>query len=475
MIFYKTQSKLKNLKHIKVMKINYLLLLILINTSIVIGQGTQALSPTKIKVDGVAAVVGDYVILESDIDKTLVEMESQGMSTANINRCELLGKLMEDKLYAHNAIQDSLEVKDQEIYDYVDQSIAYFTEQLGSIEKVLEFYKKPDELSFRDELFQINKIQKLSSLMQSNIVDEIEITPEEVRTFFKSIPEAELPTFGTELEISQIVIEPKVTEEEKERIINQLKSFKVDVEERGMSFSSKAVLYSQDPGSRSSGGKYSLHRKKPRMVKEFRDIAFSMQEGQISDPFKTDFGWHIILVEKIRGQEVDVRHILLTPKVDAVQLEDARKLLDTLRTRIVDKEITFEDAAYQFSSEKETRLNGGAIINPTTGDKRFELTKMDPLLYNQIRDLKDGVISVPLLDEDRSGLKKYKILKVTNRFDEHTADYSKDYTKIKDLALKEKKLKAIKKWMEEKIELTYISLNKDFDDCNFNNNWRKTN
>ncbi len=475
MIFYKTQSKLKNLKHIKVMKINHLLLIILINTSIVIGQGTQALSPTKIKVDGVAAVVGDYVILESDIDKTLVEMESQGMSTANINRCELLGKLMEDKLYAHNAIQDSLEVKDQEIYDYVDQSIAYFTEQLGSIEKVLEFYKKPDELSFRDELFQINKIQKLSSLMQSNIVDEIEITPEEVRTFFKSIPEAELPTFGTELEISQIVIEPKVTEEEKERIINQLKSFKVDVEERGMSFSSKAVLYSQDPGSRSSGGKYSLHRKKPRMVKEFRDIAFSMQEGQISDPFKTDFGWHIILVEKIRGQEVDVRHILLTPKVDAVQLEDARKLLDTLRTRIVDKEITFEDAAYQFSSEKETRLNGGAIINPTTGDKRFELTKMDPLLYNQIRDLKDGVISVPLLDEDRSGLKKYKILKVTNRFDEHTADYSKDYTKIKDLALKEKKLKAIKKWMEEKIELTYISLNKDFDDCNFNNNWRKTN
>lgn len=475
MIFYKTQSKLKNLKHIKVMKINYLFLFILINTSIVIGQGTQALSPTKIKVDGVAAVVGDYVILESDIDKTLVEMESQGMSTANINRCELLGKLMEDKLYAHNAIQDSLEVKDQEIYDYVDQSIAYFTEQLGSIEKVLEFYKKPDELSFRDELFQINKIQKLSSLMQSNIVDEIEITPEEVRTFFKSIPEAELPTFGTELEISQIVIEPKVTEEEKERIINQLKSFKVDVEERGMSFSSKAVLYSQDPGSRSSGGKYSLHRKKPRMVKEFRDIAFSMQEGQISDPFKTDFGWHIILVEKIRGQEVDVRHILLTPKVDAVQLEDARKLLDTLRTRIVDKEITFEDAAYQFSSEKETRLNGGAIINPTTGDKRFELTKMDPLLYNQIRDLKDGVISVPLLDEDRSGLKKYKILKVTNRFDEHTADYSKDYTKIKDLALKEKKLKAIKKWMEEKIELTYISLNKDFDDCNFNNNWRKTN
>lgn len=467
--------KPKNLRHTNKLIDSYLILLFLLITSSLIAQGSQSIKPQRIKVDGVSSVVGDYVILESDIDKTIVEMESQGMSTKNVSRCELLGKLMEDKLYAHHAIQDSLEVSDEEIYDYVDQSIAYFTEQLGSIEKVLEFYKKPDELSFRDELFQINKSQKLSSMMQSKIVSEIEITPEEVRNFFKQIPENDLPTFGTELEISQIVLEPKVSEEEKERIINQLKSFKVDVEELGMSFSSKAVLYSQDPGSRSSGGKYTLHRKKPRMVKEFRDIAFSMQEGQISDPFKTDFGWHILIVERIRGQEVDVRHILLTPKVDQDQLEEARKLLDTLRTRIIDEEISFEEAAYQFSSEKETRLNGGAIINPTTGDKRFELTKMDPLLYNQIRDLKDDEISVPLLDEDRSGLKKYKILKVTNRYDEHTADYSMDYIKIKELALKEKKLNAIKKWMKEKIELTYISLNNDFDNCKFNNNWRKTN
>ncbi|MEC8397793.1 MAG: peptidylprolyl isomerase [Bacteroidota bacterium] len=461
------------MKNTKLHIINFLFVFFYINTLILNAQQNLSVKLQRIKVDGVSAVVGDYVILESDIDKAIVEMESQGISAKNITRCELLGKLMEDKLYAHSAVQDSLEVSDQEIYDYVDQSIAYFTEQLGSIEKVLEFYKKPDELSFRDELFQINKIQKLSSMMQSKIVDEIEITPEEVRSFFKDIPNNELPTFGTELEISQIVMEPKVSQSEKERIINQLKSFKVDVEERGMSFSSKAVLYSQDPGSRSNGGKYTLHRKKPRMVKEFRDIAFSMQEGQISDPFKTDFGWHILLVEKIRGQELDVRHILLTPKVDEEQLEEARKLLDTLRIRIINEEITFENAAFQFSSEKETRLNGGTIINPTTGDKRFELTKMDAVLYNQIRDLKDGELSVPFMEEDRSGLKKYKILKVTNRYDEHVADYSKDYVKIKELALKEKKLKAIKEWMAKKIKATYININRDFYDCEFSNNWRK--
>ena len=205
------------------------------------------LQKNRIKIDGVSSVIGDYVILDSDIDKMLIEIESQGISSKSITRCELLGKLMEDKLYAHHAIQDSIEVSDQEVYDYVDQSISYFVEQLGSVEKVLEFYKKPSEISFRQELFEINKTQRLSSLMQASIVDDVEITPEEVRQFFESIPKLDLPVFGTELEISQIVIQPKVSEQEEKRIINQLLSFKSDVEERGLSFSSKAILYSQDP------------------------------------------------------------------------------------------------------------------------------------------------------------------------------------------------------------------------------------
>ena len=438
----------------------------------IINQFTYSqVSENRIKIDGVSSVIGDYVILDSDIDKMMIEIESQGVSTKSITRCELLGKLMEDKLYAHHAIQDSIEVSDQEVYDYVDQSISYFIDQLGSIEKVLNFYKKSSEISFRQELFEINKTQRLSSLMQSSIVDDVEITPEEVRQFFESIPEIELPVFGTELEISQIVIQPKVSEQEEKRIINQLLSFKSDVEERGLSFSSKAILYSQDPGSRSNGGKYTLNRKRPRMVKEFRDVAFALQEGEISEPFKTDFGWHILVVDKIRGQEIEIKHILLTPKIDASDLDNARAIIDTLRTRINDGEISFEAAAYQFSNEKETRLNGGALINPATGDKRFELTKMDPLLYNQVRELKDNEISSPFLEEDRSGLKKYKILKVTNRYDEHKANYSKDYTKIKDLALKEKQVSRIKEWMDEKIESTYININTDYKNCNFKNKW----
>ena len=294
-----------------------------------------------------------------------------------------------------------------------------------------------------------------------------------MRSFFDEIPKEELPVFGTEIELSQIVIEPKVTDEETQRVVEKLKDFKNDVEEKGLSFASKAILYSQDPGSRSTGGKYTLHRKRPRMVKEFRDAAFGLEEGEISQPFKSDFGWHIVTVDKIRGQQVDVRHILLTPKVDPTQLDESKKTLDTIRKRVLEEEITFTDAAFNYSNEKETRNSGGVLLNPVTGDTRFELTKMDPTLYNQVSKLNEGEISLPLLDEDRSGLKKYKIIKITNRFDEHVADYSQDYIRIKELALKDKQLKAIEKWTQEKIEDTYVSISGDYRDCKFTNNWSK--
>ena len=430
-------------------------------------------SQEKIKIDGISSVVGDFIILDSDIDKVLIDMESQGITTRGVSKCQLLGKLMEDKLYAHHAIQDSLELSDNEIYDYVDRQLEYFTEQLGGIEKVLEFYKKRDEISFRDELFEINKTQRLSEMMQESIVEKVEITPEEVRQFFQSIPVIDLPIFGTELEIAQIVIEPKVSEEENQRIIDQLKLFREDILEGGMSFASKALLYSQDPGSRSKGGKYTLNRKKPRMTKEFRDVAFSLREDEISQPFKTDFGWHILMVDKIRGQEIDIRHILLIPKISDDEMRSAKDEIDKLRERIADGEIAFSDAALRFSDEKETRLNGGVLINPTTNDTRFELTKMDPLLYSQIKDLNDNQMSMPLLDNSDNSISKYKILKITNRFDEHKADFSKDYVKIKELALTDKQLKTIKKWMEGKIEETFVNVNSDSSYCDFVYNWIK--
>ncbi|SFZ92110.1 peptidyl-prolyl cis-trans isomerase SurA [Flaviramulus basaltis] len=426
------------------------------------------------KVDGVAAVVGDYIILESDVDKAYLQLQAQGVNTSKIGKCELFGKLLEDKLYAHHAIQDSIQVSDAEIRKQVDYQIEQFLQQVnGSMDRLLEFYKKDDEKSFRDEMFEINKANTLAQKMQAKIVEEVEITPEEVRAFFNKIPKDERPTFGTELKVAQIVAEPKVSEEEKQRVIDRLKQFKADVIENGASFRSKAVLYSDDPGSASKGGKYTLNKKQPRMVKEFRQAAFALQEGEISEPFETDFGYHIITLEKIRGQEYDVAHILLTPKVSTEAVNEARQRLEKVRERIANGDISFADAAKEASDEKETKNDGGQLINPTTQDYNFELTRMDPELYAQIQDLKDGEVSLVLSEQDRTGNTKFKILMVTNRIDEHEADYARDYLKIKQLAEEEKKIREIEKWQEEKILDTYIKISGEYRDCEFSGNWLK--
>ena len=434
-------------------------------------QTDNTLGPNKIKIDGVAAVIGDYVILDSDVDKAYIDLESQGIPSSNIDRCSLLGKLMEDKLYAHHAEQDSILVSDNEINEYVSRTIDYFVQELGSMEKVLDFYKKKDEQSFRSELFDINRVQQLSQRMQANIVEEIEVTPEEVRTFFDKIPVGQRPVFGAELEIAQIVIEPTPTELEVKRTVQLLETMRNDVLENGSSFASKAILYSQDPGSRSRGGRYTLDRKRPVMVKEFRDQAYRLREGEVSQPFQTDFGWHIVTVDKIRGQLIDVRHVLLVPEISAKELKDAKDKLELIRKRIRDQEISFNDAALEFSDDNDTAANGGVLINPASGDTRFELTKLDPAIYNLILNLEDNQITPPVLDEDRSGNKKYKILKVTNRYDQHQADFAIDYVKIKDLALKEKQLDAIQNWMGEKIDDTFVNLNRSYRDCDFTNKW----
>lgn len=425
----------------------------------------------KRKIDGVVAVVGEYVILDSDIDKTYIELKAQGVETKDIARCELLGKLLEDKLYAHQAVQDSIVVSDAEVNEFMNGQIDQMVEQVGSMDKVIQFYNKKNVEDFRTYYFDVVKMNKLTQQMQRKIFEDVEITPEEVRQFFTAIPKEELPVFGAEMEVAQIVVKPVITQAQKQKTIDKLKELKKEVQE-GSSFFSRAVLYSEDPGSKSNGGYYKL-TKKTQFVKEFKDVAFSMQEGEISEPFETDFGFHIIYLEKVRGQELDIRHILISPKVSDEALAEAKTKVENIRKRIVDGEITFAEAARQFSDEKETRNSGGILMNPRTMETRFELTKMDPALYSQVSDLKDKEVSLPLVDYDQNGNKKFKLITVTNRFEEHTADYATDYMKIRELALKEKQIKAIAKWTEEKIKESYIKINGEYRDCTFASNWLK--
>lgn len=445
------------------------------NDSLVVQQIVQrdTVPFKRYKAEGVSAVVGEYVILDSDIDKAYVEMQSQGMSIEDITRCQLMGKLMEDKLYAHQAKQDSLVVADSEINGMIDQQLQYMISELGSEEKVAAYYRKDNIAELKKELFEANKSIKLAGLMQQKVIEKVEITPEEVRTFFYSIPEEERPVFGAEIEVAQIVIDPEITQQAKDEVIAQLNSIRADIIDNGTSFSTKAVLYSKDPGSSSKGGLYTGVKRDSPWAKEFKDQAFSLLEGEISEPFETEFGYHILYVEKIRGQEVDVRHILIFPEVSQQSIDAAQKEIDDLKAKIDAGEITFAEAARQFSEDKETRNNGGQLINPVNFDTKFDLTKMDPALSAQVYNLEEGEVSKVYTDRDRTGKNSLKILTVTKKYSEHKADYAKDYERIKQLALREKHIKVINKWQNEKIKDTYISINQDYQNCEFSGNWLK--
>ena len=366
-------------------------------------------SGTTFKVDGVAAVVGEYVILESDIQQSIESLKQQKVEGQDLSTCSVMDKLMEDKLYAHHAVIDSVMINEEQIRSYTQQQIDYFINQLGSEEKVLKFYRKEKMSDLKKELLELNRNQELAKAMQQNIVEEIEVTPEEIRSYYKELEEDGLPQFGVELEISKIQIIPEVPQEEKQKVIDQLNGYRNDILENGSSFATKAVLWSEDESTRGDGGLIRDVDRKSQFVKEFRDVAFSLQEGEVSKPFETEFGYHIIKVEKIRGQKIDLRHILRIPKVTSAAEAAAKDKIEKIRKRIEDGEITFAEAAKEFSDEKETASDGGIMINPTTQDRMFELKNLPPELYPKVQNLKEGEVSIAFNNPTRTGKTRYEI------------------------------------------------------------------
>ena len=430
-------------------------------------------SGTTFKVDGVAAVVGEYVILESDIQQAIESLKQQKVEGQDLSTCSVMDKLMEDKLYAHHAVIDSVMINEEQVRSYTQQQIDYFINQLGSEEKVLKFYRKEKMSDLKKELLELNRNQELAKAMQQNIVEEIEVTPEEIRSYYKELEEDGLPQFGVELEVSKIQIIPDVPQEEKQKVIDQLNGYRTDILENGSSFATKAVLWSEDESTRGDGGLIRDVDRKSQFVKEFRDVAFSLQEGEVSKPFETEFGYHIIKVEKIRGQKIDLRHILRIPKVTAAAENAAKDEIEKIRTRIEDGEITFAEAAREFSDEKETASDGGIMINPVTQDRMFELKNLPPELYPKVQNLKEGEVSIAFNNPTRTGKTRYEIYTVSDRIEEHEADFAIDYVKIKNFALQAKRIKAIEKWKNEKIAETYIKLNGDYRTCDYSSNWIK--
>ncbi len=426
----------------------------------------------KVKIDGVATVVGDNIVLDSEIDAFKQELIQQSGGQIEITDCEMLEQIMNRKLLAHHAVIDSVVVNEGEIQQQVQRKTDYFTQQLGSTEKMLELYGFDNMKDLKDELYRVEKEGLLIEKMQQQLTSDIDITPEEVKRYFRSLEtEGNLPEIGAEIELSQVVLNIEPSKEEVQKTIDRLKEIKKEVEDGG-NFKMKAILYSDDPGVTQNSGFYSIERNSP-FVKEFKEAAFSMEEGEISQPFKSDFGYHILMVDKIKGKQRDVYHLLMQPKADEAVAESVRDSLVKYRKQILKLELPFEEAVLRYSQDKDTRMSKGVLMNPVSGDTHFDLTRMDPELYSKVSNLKEGEISEVFLDQTRQGLKMYKILLLKSRTEAHTADLAQDYVKIMELALQKKKTESIEKWSEEKIMDTYVNINDVYTSCEFKSNWAK--
>ncbi len=421
-------------------------------------------------IDGVVAVIGQEIILKSEVEQQHESFVMQGGEAANITICKVFEDMLIEKLLIHHAEIDSVVVSDEEIESNMDRRLDQLVYQIGSKEKLEEYYKK-SMVEIKEEMRPFMRNQMTAQRMQGQITADIKVTPSEIQAFFNSLPQDSLPLINTEVELSQIVKFPDVSPEAETDAVEKLTKLKERIE-GGTSFSTMAILYSEDPGSAKNGGEYK-GIKRGQFVKEFEAVAFNLQIGDVSDPFKSEFGYHIVQVQAKRGEELDLRHILIKPKISEANLQEAKALLDSLRRSINDGLITFEEAAKEFSDDKESRYNGGTLVNLNTGDTKWEINQLERSMFVTIEKLERGQVSEAKFFRKPDGKEGYRLVKLDDRIEPHKANIRDDYTKIQTFALNQKQGKVMKEWIEEKIKESYVKINNDYFSCEFQNNWLK--
>tara|TARA_B100001245_G_C22893861_1_gene431004 strand:- start:140 stop:1495 length:1356 start_codon:yes stop_codon:yes gene_type:complete len=422
-------------------------------------------------VDGVVAVVGKNIVLKSNIDSQFKNLKAQGLSENESEKCRIFEEILFEKLLLHQAEIDSIEVSDEEVDLAIDRRIDVFVQQIGSRQKLEQYYKK-SIVEIKEEMQPFIHDQMVAQKMLREVTKDIEITPSEVREFYNSIPEDSLPLINSQIEYAQIIKYPEISAEARQDAIDRLNELRERIED-GSSFSTMAVLYSEDPGSAKNGGEY-LGIKRGQFVKEFEAVAFNLKVGEVSEPFKTEeYGYHIVQLQKRRGEELDLRHILIKPKVSQENLEKAQSVLDSVRNLILNKEMSFEEAAEKFSDDENSKLNGGLVMNPQSADTRWETGQLDKSIFYAVEKLEIGRISEPQFFRRPDNKEGFRLIKLINKTEPHRADLKTDYQIIQNVARQEKESKAIQKWIDEKLKTTYVRVNNEYFNCNFERNWIK--
>ncbi|MCQ2295768.1 MAG: peptidylprolyl isomerase [Bacteroidales bacterium] len=437
---------------------------------LLLGFGASLHAQNRQVVDGVVAVVGQTIIKNSDIEQAYAQVRlRQGIEGAHQERCSLLESMLISKLLVHKGIVDSVEVSDDEVEDQVDRYLKMAVQQAGGKDRLRDvFHYSYDEL--HDQYFDVLHDRMLSQKVEMQLTSNVKITPAEVIEFFNAYDVDSLPEIADQYEVSEIVVQPTISEAERDRVRGELAELRERIL-KGDRFSMLAKLYSEDPGSASKGGELGFFGRGD-MVTEFEAAAFALKPGEVSPIIETQYGFHILQLIERRGNTVNVRHILMQPKTSSEDLLRARIMLDSLAQEIRQGHITFEDAAKKYS-DGVSKNQGGAVTNPALGNGRFDKETFSKLYPGVgIVAMEEGEVSNATAILTMEGKSAYCLIKLTKKIPAHTANLTDDYDRIYNAALESAKTKKIVDWCNRMVRTTYIRIADEYKDCpNFEVNW----
>ncbi len=413
-------------------------------------------------IDRVVAVVGDYTILQSDIEQQFLQYKAQGQTIPDM-KCLIFQQFLEEKLLLNQAKIDSIEISESSVEAQLDQRLQYFIAQIGSQEE-LEAYFNKSILQIKDDFREMIRNQMLTQRMQGDITGTVKITPSEVKSFFNDIPKDSVPNIDAQVELEQIVVYPKLSEDAVFEVREKLLNLRKRIME-GESFETLAILYSTD-GSASNGGEIG-YMAKGELDGEYAKAAFSLKKGQVSKIVESSFGYHLIQLIDRKEDRINTRHILMNPKITPDARKKATTRLDSVLVLIRSDSLSFGNAARFYSEDVNTSLNKGLLVNPNNNSSLFELKQLDSKDYLVVRDMKIGEISKPYESVDENGKPLYKIVRLKSKTNPHKANISQDYFLLQNMALEDKKQKVIQNWIKEKQQETYIHIDKAMLECDF--------
>ncbi len=418
--------------------------------------------PQKVIADKIVAVVGNKIILKSDIDNTILDMQRQGIDVPEDARCLSLEQSMGVKALVLQAEKDSLPVTDEEVEADIDNQIRFFINQYGSKEEVEKIAGK-SLYQLKEDFKQGFRERKLASMMRNKIVEDVKITPNEVKHYFESIPTDSLPYYESEVEIGQILVYPKASREAEEYCIEQLRGYKSQIESGKKDFATVASINTEDPGSKDRGGMYEINRNQKDLDPLWLSKAYTLKEGQVSNPFKTKFGYHIIQLVSRAGDDAVVRHILKVPQVTQVELKEGLQKMDSVRSKLIAGTIDFGAAVSKYSDDESSKFTAGMI----QGREGSFLTidQLDKSLVLKLKELKVGEFSQPMEYTDERGKKGIRIVYLKSKTEPHRENLKDDYNRVSQKAIEQKKEDALEKWFNNKINGYYIMIDEEYKTC----------